>query len=58
MLPALMRAVLTYRLHIEGFIVRDFADMHADFQRDMGQWVRDGKVIKYRVARLENAQRP
>ena len=57
MLPALMRAVLTYRLHIEGFIVRDFADMHADFQRDMGQWVRDGKVKykEHRVAGLENA---
>ena len=57
MLPALMRAVLTYRLHIEGFIVRDFADMHGDFQRDMGQWVREGKVNykEHRVAGLENA---
>ena len=57
MLPALMRAVLTYRLHIEGFIVRDFADMHGDFQRDMGQWVRDGRVKykEHRVAGMENA---
>jgi len=56
-LPALMRAVLTCRLHIEGFIVRDFADMQADFRRDMGQWVRDGKVKykEHRVAGLENA---
>ena len=57
MLPALMRAVLTYRLHIEGFIVRDFADMHADFQQEMSHWVREGKV-KYKehcVAGLENA---
>ena len=56
-LPALMRAVLTYRLHIEGFIVRDFADMQADFRRDMGQWVRDGQVKykEHRVAGLENA---
>lgn len=57
MLPALMRAVLTYRLHIEGFIVRDFADMHGDFQRDMAQWVREGKVKykEHRAAGLENA---
>ncbi len=57
MLPALMRAVLTYRLHIEGFIVRDFADMHGDFQRDMGQWVCEGRVKykEHRVAGLENA---
>lgn len=56
-LPALMRAVLTNRLHIEGFIVRDFADMHADFVREMGGWVRDGKVKykEHRVAGLENA---
>lgn len=56
-LPALMRAVLTYRLHIEGFIVRDFADMHADFQRDMSRWVQSGEVKykEHRVAGLENA---
>jgi NADPH-dependent curcumin reductase CurA len=56
-LPMLMRAVLTYRLHIEGFIVRDFADMQADFRRDMGGWVRDGRVKykEHRVAGLENA---
>lgn len=56
-LPALMRAVLTCRLHIEGFIVRDFADMQADFRRDMGQWVSEGKVKykEHRVAGLENA---
>lgn len=57
MLPALMRAILTYRLHIEGFIVRDFADMHGDFQRDMSEWVREGRVKykEHRVAGLENA---
>jgi NADPH-dependent curcumin reductase CurA len=56
-LPALMRAVLTYRLHIEGFIVRDFADMQADFRRDMSKWVCDGKVKykEHRVAGLKNA---
>ena len=56
-LPQLMRAVLTYRLHIEGFIVRDFADQQDDFLRDMGAWVRDGQVKyrEHRVAGLEHA---
>jgi NADPH-dependent curcumin reductase CurA len=44
---AMMRAVLTKRLTIRGFIVSDFAARHADFLRDMSQWVREGK-IKYR----------
>src|SRR6201995_2464594 len=39
----LMRAVLTKRLTFRGFIVSDFAAMHADFLRDMSQWVREGK---------------
>jgi hypothetical protein len=44
---ALMRAVLTKRLTIRGFIVSDFAARRADFLRDMSEWVREGKV-KYR----------
>jgi NADPH-dependent curcumin reductase CurA len=45
--PSLMRAVLTKRLTIRGFIVSDFAARHADFLREMSQWVREGKV-KYK----------
>jgi NADPH-dependent curcumin reductase len=41
---SLMRAVLTKRLTIRGFIVSDFAARHADFLRDMSQWLREGKV--------------
>ena len=56
-LPQLMRAVLTNRVRIQGFIVSDFADQQADFLRDMGQWVRDGRVKyrEHRVKGLENA---
>ena len=53
----IFRAVLTKRLTIRGFIVTDFAAKHADFQRDVSQWVKEGK-IKYRedIAKgLENA---
>jgi len=55
--PQLMRAVLTKRLTIRGFIVRDFAAQAPDFERDVAQWLRAGK-IKYRedvVEGLENA---
>src|ERR1700753_2312234 len=41
---SMMRAVLTKRLTIRGFIVSDFAARHADFLRDMSQWVREGEV--------------
>jgi NADPH-dependent curcumin reductase CurA len=41
---SMMFAVLTKRLTIRGFIVSDFAARHADFLRDMSQWVREGKV--------------
>ncbi len=44
---ALMRAVLTKRLTIRGFIVSDFAARRPDFLRDMSAWVREGKV-KYK----------
>ncbi|MBX6427187.1 MAG: NADP-dependent oxidoreductase [Variibacter sp.] len=57
--PQLMRAVLTKRLTIRGFIVSDFAAREAEFHRDMTAWVRDGR-IKYRehvVEGLENAPR-
>ncbi|MEM9684992.1 MAG: zinc-binding dehydrogenase, partial [Pseudomonadota bacterium] len=56
-LPQLMRAVLTNRLLIRGFIVRDFADQQAAFLRDMSQWVRDGRVRyrEHRIGGLENA---
>jgi len=43
----LMRTVLTKRLLIRGFIVRDFANRRGDFLRDMSQWVKEGKV-KYK----------
>lgn len=53
----LMGAVLTKRLRIQGFIVRDFASQTKDFAREVGGWIREGR-IKYRedvVEGLENA---
>ncbi len=57
--PQLMRAVLTKRLTIRGFIVTDFAARHDDFLRDVAGWLKQGK-IRYRediVDGLENAPR-
>ena len=53
----LMRAVLTKRLNLRGFIVSDFAALADDFRRDVSAWVRAGK-IKHRefvIEGLENA---
>ena len=53
----LMRASLTKRLLIRGFIVYDFADESEAFHAEMGEWVRSGEV-RYRedvVEGIENA---
>ncbi len=55
--PQLFRQVLTKRLTIRGFIVRDFADQAEAFGRDVSAWLQQGK-IKYKedvVEGLENA---
>jgi hypothetical protein len=58
-LPSVWRMILTKRLRVQGLLVTDFAALHGDFLRDMGQWVKDGRV-KYRediVDGFENAPR-
>ena len=45
--PLLMRNVLTRRLTLRGFIVSDFASHAGEFQRDVGGWLREGR-IQYR----------
>ncbi len=55
--PLLMRAVLTKRLMLRGFIVTDFMPHWGDFQREMSEWVRSGRIA-YReqvVEGLDNA---
>ena len=42
-----MRSVLSNRLTIQGFIVLDFDDQIDDFLRDVGGWLKEGK-LKYR----------
>ena len=45
--PQLMRTILVQRLTVRGFIVFDFADRQAAFERDMGRWLAEGR-IRYR----------
>ena len=55
--PGLMRAILTRRLSLRGFIVWDFASEEEAFQREVGGWLRESR-IKHRedvVDGLENA---
>ena len=40
----LMRAVLTKRLRIQGFIVWDYAAQEQDFLHEAAAWLRDGKI--------------
>jgi NADPH-dependent curcumin reductase len=57
--PLLMRAILTKRLSVRGFLSGDFAGQQELFLKDMSRWVREGR-IKYRediVEGLENAPR-
>jgi NADPH-dependent curcumin reductase CurA len=51
--------LLIKRALIQGFIVSDHSEREADFRRDVGGWLKQGK-LKYRediVAGLENAPR-
>ena len=55
--PLLTIAILVKRLTFRGFIVFDFREQQPEFERQMSQWLREGKV-KYRedvVDGLENA---
>ncbi|KQQ45655.1 NADP-dependent oxidoreductase [Methylobacterium sp. Leaf125] len=43
--PVLMRAILSKRLHVQGFIVWDFAAQESAFLQDVGAWLREGLVV-------------
>ncbi|WP_398464793.1 NADP-dependent oxidoreductase [Tardiphaga sp.] len=53
----LMRTALVKRLTIRGFIVTDFIAQMDDFQRDVGGWLAEGKLVHREqfVDGLENA---
>lgn len=56
-LVPMMRVLLRSRLRIQGFIQRDYPEYRDDFYREMGGWLREGR-IRHRediVDGLENA---
>ncbi|MGI3902158.1 MAG: NADP-dependent oxidoreductase [Janthinobacterium lividum] len=55
--PEVMRAVLSRRLDIRGFIVWDFAHQEPAFRREVGGWLASGqiKALEHRVDGLEKA---
>jgi hypothetical protein len=52
-----MRAVLSNRVTIRGFIVTDFAELAGTFRSEVGQWLREGRIVyrEHVVEGLENA---
>lgn len=42
--PSNIFRVVTKRIRMEGFIVTDHMDLADDFQRDVSQWISDGKI--------------
>jgi len=43
--PDNLMLIVGKKVRINGFIVWDHADMHADFLRDMTQWIEQGKIV-------------
>jgi NADPH-dependent curcumin reductase CurA len=54
--PQLMGAVLRKRLTLRGFIVWDFASQAGEFAREMGGWIKDGR-IRYREDVVEGLEK-
>jgi NADPH-dependent curcumin reductase CurA len=57
-LSLLMRAILTKRLTVKGFIIfDDYADRYPEFVKDMASWLAEGKIryLEQIVDGLENA---
>jgi NADPH-dependent curcumin reductase CurA len=45
-LPAVLATLLQKRIRMQGFIILDhYADRFATFQREMSQWVDDGRIV-------------
>ena len=58
-LPGFISQVLRQRLTVRGFIQHDFIRLYPEFLREMGSWLREGR-IRYRedvIDGLENAPR-
>ena len=55
-MPQLMSLILSRHLTVRGFIQHDFIALYPEFVREMGQWLRDGR-IRYREDVVEGLER-
>jgi NADPH-dependent curcumin reductase CurA len=54
--PQIMRTLLVRRVRVQGFIISDhYATRFADFRRDMGDWLKSGR-IRYREDVVEGLE--
>ena len=53
--PRNLGFVVTKRLRLQGFIVRDHSDRFGEFAREVGPWLRDGKIA-YRETIVEGIE--
>lgn len=54
-LPGYIMASLVKRIRTQGFIVTDYNDMYPDFVRDVGAWIREGRM-RYREDVVEGIE--
>jgi len=55
-LPLMMRQILVKRLLLKGLLVFDHEAMRPDFEREVGQWIKKGR-IKYREDVVEGLEK-
>lgn len=55
-MPQLMAQILSRHLTVRGFIQHDFIALYPEFLREMGQWLREGR-IRYREDVVEGLER-
>jgi NADPH-dependent curcumin reductase CurA len=53
--PRNLALIVSKRLRLQGFIVRDHSDRFRDFASEVGPWVRDGKIA-YRETILDGIE--
>ena len=58
LLPHLMRAILTKRLTLRGFIVSDFIGRYGDFMHDVSAWVGEGRISIAKMWLRGSGKRP
>ena len=43
--PENLFKIIGKRIRMQGFIVRDHQNLQPEFQKEMGAWIRDGRIV-------------